>query len=64
MNKPFELWPELMSREDVEQCLELSRSQVRTLFQQRDFPILVPGSLKRQKVNRFRLIEYMRGEKP
>ena len=61
MCKPFEEWPEVMSRTDVQNCLEIPRDHVHTMFRRRDFPLLVPEIRKSQTVSKYRLREYLGG---
>ena len=60
---PFEQWPEIMTVQDVIRCLDIPRDDAFRLFKQHGFPLVVPGKLRDRRVNSYRLLSYLRGEK-
>ena len=62
MCKPFEQWPEVMRRKDVETCLGLPRDHVDALFRRRDFPLLIPEMRRSQSVSKYKLKSYLGGK--
>lgn len=63
MCKPFDQWPEVMRRKDVETCLGIPRDHVEAMFRRRDFPLLVPEMRRSQTVSKYRLREYIGGNR-
>lgn len=61
MCKPFDVWPEVMSRNDVQDCLGIPRDHVHAMFRRRDFPLLIPEARKSQTVSKYKLREYLGG---
>lgn len=58
--KGFESWPEIMTTEDVAKAFDLSVRVASRFMNTPGFPLLDPTYKRNRRVNKFRLIQYLR----
>lgn len=60
--KGFDDWPELMDANDLAKAFYIHPRTASDWMNEDGFPLVRPGARRNRKVNKFRLIKYLRGE--
>jgi len=57
--RPFEQWPEIMTPTEVITYTGLPERDVWTMFNMKDFPLMVPGKRRGKHVGKFALRQWL-----
>ncbi len=60
----FHDWPEFLGTAEVASVLRISRATATRLMRRDGFPLLDPDARRNMLVNKYRFIEWVRGEQP